>query len=83
MAFNNLSAIEAALITCSWNCLEKAWNDVESDYENLSGALFQEPERKVEAITECLKRWKEHAGLLSWNLTIHSLLLRHTDPNIV
>lgn len=80
MAFNNVSAIEAALITCSWNCLEKAWNDLQSDSQKLSD-LFQEPERKVEAITESLKRWKEHAGLLSWNLTIHSLSLRHTDPH--
>ena len=77
MAYTDLNAIQTALLTCSWNCLEKAWNDVESDCQDLS-RLFQSPERNVEAVTQGLQRWKEHARLLSWNLTVHSLML-HTD----
>ena len=77
MAYTDLNAIQTALLTCSWNCLEKAWNDVESDCQDLS-RLFQSPERNVEAVTQGLQRWKGHARLLSWNLTVHSLML-HTD----
>ena len=40
--------------------------------------LILSPKRNLEAVTEGLKRWKEHAGLLSWNLTVHFLLL-HDD----
>ena len=77
MAYFDLNAIKNAMITSSWNSLIKAWYDVESVSQEIS-TLILSPERNLEAVTEGLKRWKEHAGLLSWNVTVHSLLL-HDD----
>ena len=77
MAYFDLNAIKNAMITSSWNSLIKAWYDVERVSQEIS-TLILSPERNLEAVTEGLKRWKEHAGLLSWNVTVHSLLL-HDD----
>ena len=57
--------------------LEKVCYDVKSMSQEIS-TLILSPEHNLEAVTEGLKRWKKHAGLLSWNLTVHSLLL-HND----
>ena len=77
MASFDLNAIKNAMITSSWNSLIKAWYDVESVSQEIF-TLILSPERNLEAVTEGLKRWKEHAGMLSWNLTVQSLLL-HDD----
>ena len=76
-AYSDLNAIKNALVISSWNCLKKAWYDVESVSQEIS-TLILSPERNLEAVTEGLQRWKEHTRPLSWNLTVYSLLL-HTD----
>ena len=77
MAYSDLNAIKNALVISSWNCLKKAWYDLESVPQEIS-TLILSPERNFEAVTEGLRRWKQNTGPLSWNLTVHSLLL-HTN----
>ena len=73
MAYSDLNAIKNALAVSSWNCLKKR-----GTMSQKISTLILSPERNLEAVTEGLQRWKEHTGPLSWNLTVHSLLL-HTD----